>query len=443
MIFAKTFSRGGVHPFDRKEETRSREIWNAVIPSECIVPLRQHIGAPAECLVSKGDEVREGMRIGKAGGFVSANIHAPIPGTVSDIRTIVLPNGIQSEAVVIELSGEFDRLGKSSEPREWQDLSPEELIGILKENGIVGMGGATFPTHVKYSVPKGKVAEYLIANGTECEPYLSADHRLMLEMTDGILEGLRIGSKILGVESVLIGIEDNKHDAIERFRSRIRSLGLDFSVVPLEEKYPQGGEKQLIETITGREVPSGGLPIDIGVIVSNTGTLYAMYEAVVYDKPLVERIVTVSGGAVRRPANFKARIGTTIGELFEEAGGFSEVPKKIVSGGPMTGQAVYDLDTPIAKGTSGILALTAREVNEAPQTPCINCGRCVRSCPAGLTPTLLYKLIEHEDYQEAVNLGVNDCIECGACSYICPAHIPLVQGIRIGKRIARKKKVTA
>ncbi|MFP4483878.1 MAG: electron transport complex subunit RsxC [Spirochaetaceae bacterium] len=443
MIFAKTFSRGGVHPFDRKEETRSREIWNAVIPSECIVPLRQHIGAPAECVVSKGDEVREGMLIGKANGFVSANVHAPVPGTVSDVRTIILPNGAQSEAVVIELAGEFDRLGKSSEPREWEDLSPKELIGILQEKGIVGMGGATFPTHVKYSVPKGKTAEYLIANGTECEPYLSADHRVMLEMTDGVLEGLRIGSRILGVKSVLIGIEDNKPDAIERFRSRIRARGLDFTVVPLEERYPQGGEKQLIETITGREVPSGGLPIDIGVIVSNTGTLHAMYEAVVYDKPLIDRVVTVSGGAVRRPANYKARIGTTIGELLEESGGFTEVPSKIVSGGPMTGQAVYDLDTPITKGTSGILALTAREVNEAPQTPCINCGRCVRSCPAGLIPTLLYKLIEHEDYKEAVTLGINDCIECGACGYICPAHIPLVQGIRTGKRIARKKKVTA
>jgi electron transport complex protein RnfC len=443
MIFAKTFSRGGVHPFDRKEATRSQEIWNAVIPSECIVPLRQHIGAPAECLVSKGDEVREGMLIGKAGGFVSANIHAPIPGTVTEIRDIYLPNGVQSQAVVIQLSGEFDRLGKAAERREWRDKSPKELLEILQEKGIVGMGGATFPTHVKYSVPKGKQAEFLIANGTECEPFLSSDHRLMLEMTDGILEGLEIGRKILGVDAVSIGIEDNKPDAIERFRARIREHDLKIDVVPLEEKYPQGGEKQLIETITGREVPSGGLPIDIGVIVSNTGTLYAMYEAVAYDKPLIERVVTVSGGAVRRPANFKVRIGTTMGELFEEAGGFSEVPKKIVAGGPMTGQTVFDLDTPIIKGSSGILGLTAREVNEAPQTPCINCGRCVRSCPAGLTPTLLYKLIEHEEYQEAVKLGVNDCIECGACSYICPAHIPLVQGIRIGKRIARKKKVKA
>lgn len=443
MIFAKTFSRGGVHPFDRKEETRSQEIWNAVIPSECIVPLRQHIGAPAESLVSQGDEVREGMLIGAASGFVSANIHAPIPGTVKEIKNIFLPNGIQSEAVVIELAGEFDRLGKVSERREWSDKSAAELIEILKDKGIVGMGGATFPTHVKYSVPKGKKAEYLIANGTECEPYLSADHRLMMEMTDGVLEGLQIARKILGADSVSIGIEDNKPDAIDQFKKRIRALNLDIDVIALEEKYPQGGEKQLIETITGREVPSGGLPIDIGVIVSNTGTLHAIHEAVVHDKPLLERVVTVSGGAVRRPANFKVRIGTSIGELFEEAGGFREVPKKIVAGGPMTGFAVYDLDTPITKGSSGILALTAREVNEAPQTPCINCGRCVRSCPAGLTPTLLYKLIEHEEYKEAVNLGVNDCIECGACSYICPAHIPLVQGIRIGKRLARKKKVKA
>ena len=441
MIFAKTFSRGGIHPFDRKDETRSKEIWNAAIPSECIVPLRQHIGAPAECLVSKGDEVREGQLIGRAGSFVSANVHAPIPGSVTEIRSIFLPNGVESPAVVIALSGEFDRLGKRGTRREWEDLMPEELLEIIREKGVVGMGGATFPTHVKYSVPRGKRAEFLIANGTECEPYLSADHRLMLERSDGILEGLQIGRRILGVDKVSIGIENNKPDAIDHMRRRIRELGLDFSVVPLEEKYPQGGEKQLIETICGREVPSGGLPIDIGVIVSNTATLYAMYEAVVYDKPLIERVLTVSGGAVRNPANLKVRIGTSMAELFEEAGGFREVPQKVVAGGPMTGQAVYDLDTPVGKGSSGVLALTPGEVNNAPQTPCINCGRCVRSCPVGLTPTLLYKLIEHEEYQDAVSLGLNDCIECGACSFICPAHIPLVQGIRIGKRIARKKKV--
>ena len=440
MIGLKTFPRGGVHPYERKSLSEHRQIWNAAVPSECIVPLQQHIGKPAEARVEPGDEVREGQLIGAAPGFVSANIHAPIPGVVKELRDVYLPNGLKTQAVVIELQGEFDRLGKQQEPTDWRSRDTKELLAAIQNNGIVGMGGATFPTHVKYSLPQGKTCDWMILNGVECEPYLTADHRLMLEMTDQVLEGLEIAATILDAENVAIGIEENKPDAIEKMRERIAARGLDFEVIGLETKYPQGGEKQLIKAIAGREVPSGGLPIDVGCMVSNAGTLNAIYEAVVFDKPLMERIVSVTGGAIRNPGNVKARIGSTFGDLIEECGGFAEVPKKVIAGGPMTGFAVYDLDMPLIKGSSGILALTAREVNEAPQTPCINCGRCISACPIGLQPTTLFKYIDHEDYGAALGIGLMDCIECGACSYVCPAHIPLVQGMRIGKRIARKKK---
>ncbi|NBF41474.1 MAG: electron transport complex subunit RsxC [Spirochaetes bacterium] len=439
MIGRKTFPRGGVHPYERKSLSEHKRIWNAAVPSECIVPLQQHIGKPAEAQVGPGDEVREGRLIGKASGFVSASVHSPIPGVVRELREVYLANGLATTAVVIDLQGEFDRLGKQQMAAEWRDRDVKSLLTSIRKNGVVGMGGATFPTHVKYTLPQGKTCDWMILNGVECEPYLTADHRLMLEMTDQVIEGLEIAARILDVEHVAIGIEENKPDVIEEIRSRVKERRLDFRVVILETKYPQGGEKQLIKAITDREVPSGGLPIDVGCMVSNAGTLNAVYEAVVFDKPLMERVVSVTGGAVREPGNLKARIGTTFGELIEECGGLAEIPQKVVAGGPMTGFAVYDLDMPLIKGTSGILALTAREVNEAPRTPCINCGRCIAACPMGLQPTALFKYIDHEEYEPARALGLSDCIECGACSYVCPAHIPLVQGMRIGKRIARKK----
>ncbi|MFP4373099.1 MAG: electron transport complex subunit RsxC [Spirochaetaceae bacterium] len=439
MIGRKTFPQGGVHPYQRKSLSQHKRIWNAAVPSACIVPLQQHIGRPAEPLVGPGDEVREGQLIGKAAGFVSANVHSPIPGVVRELREVYLPGGLTATAVVIDLQGEFDRLGKRQTPAEWRGRDAKSLLASIRDQGIVGMGGATFPTHVKYTRPAGKSCDWMILNGVECEPYLTADHRLMLEMTDQVIEGLEIAARILDAERVAIGIEENKPQVIEKMRERVGERGLGFRVVSLETKYPQGGEKQLIKAITGREVPSGGLPIDVGCMVSNAATLNAVYEAVVFDKPLVDRVVSVTGGAVREPGNLKARIGSTFGELIEECGGFAEIPQKVVAGGPMTGFAIYDLDTPLTKGTSGILALTSREINDAPRTACINCGRCIAVCPMGLQPTNLFKYIDHEEYAPALSLGLMDCIECGACSYVCPAHIPLVQGMRIGKRVARKK----
>ncbi len=439
----KTFSIGGVHPPGRKYLTDKKEIINAVIPGLFVVPMSQHLGSPSQCLVEVGDKVTEGMLIGKSSGFISSNIHSPVPGTVKEIKEIYLPNGMLSQAVCIELEGEFDRLGKEQTPVDWSSLSKEELLGIIAESGVVGLGGATFPANVKFMVPKGKKAEYLVINGVECEPYLTADHRLMLERADRIIEGIKIIAKIVEPEKLAIGIEVNKPDAIESMIEAAAKAGMDLDVVPLKVKYPQGDEKQLLKAVTGREVPSGALPIEIGCVVSNVGSVHAVYEAVVLNKPLVERVITVTGGAIKEPKNLKARIGTPISSLIEECGGFSEVPEKVVVGGPMMGFTIYDLDTPITKGTSGILALTSKEVKNASRTPCISCGRCVNACPMGLNPTTLFKFIDHGEYDEASDLGLMDCKECGSCGFVCPARIPLIQGMRLGKKMLRKKKVKA
>ncbi len=440
MKGVKTYPKGGVHPSDNKGLSSQKQIKSALIPQTLVVPLSQHLGKPAEIQVEVGDEVREGMVLGKSSGFISSPVHSPIPGKVKEIKDVYLHNGLKSKAIVIEMEGEFDRSGKEQEKREWNQLSGKELLDIITESGIVGLGGATFPSHVKFSIPKGKKAELFVVNGVECEPYLTIDHRLMLEKTDELFEGIKIIQKILQPERIAIGIEENKPDAIELIEKRAGEVGLPLEVVPLKLKYPQGDEKLLLKALTGKEVPSGGLPIDIGAVVSNAGTVFSIYEAVVYGKPLIERLVTVSGGAIKDPANLKVRIGTPIGELIEECGGFTEVPEKIVAGGPMTGFAVYDLDTPVVKGTSGVLALTAKEVNGAARTNCISCGRCIEACPVSLNPTKLFKYVDHLEYDAAVEIGLNDCRECGSCAFMCPAHIPLAQGIKLGKRMARKKK---
>jgi len=316
-------------------------------------------------------------------------------------------------------------------------MTAQQLLDAISAKGLVGMGGATFPTHVKFTVPKGKNIRYVIINGAECEPYLTSDHRLMVEKSDELLEGIRIIQKILEPEAVYIGIEENKPDAIETLEDAVRRHNSDCKVVPLHMKYPQGDEKQLVKAIIGAEVPSGGLPLDVDTVLSNVGTVFGIYEAVVLDKPLIERVVTVTGGAVREPANLKIRVGTKVRDVIEECGGFAEKPEKVILGGPMMGLPVYDLDTPVTKSTSGILALTKREAKVYTRTPCIQCGRCVRSCPMGLHPTGLFKSIDHSQYSEAVENGLYDCRECGCCEFTCPAQIPLVQGMKLGKRMAK------
>lgn len=436
-LLQKTFPRGGVHPKGQKTLTNKVPIKRADIPEVLTVPLSQHLGAPAEIVVEQGAEVEEGAVIGKAAGFISAAIHSPISGKVKDIKEIYLANGLKSKAAIIEKADDYEP--KEYTAKEWENKSSGELVEIIKNSGIVGMGGATFPANVKYSIPKGERAEYLIINGVECEPYLSADHRLMIEKTKDIIEGLRILKKAINPEKIAIGIEVNKPDAIDAIKKQAENENFPLEVVPLKLKYPQGDEKQLIKAVTGREVPSGGLPIAVGCVVSNVGTVNAVYEAVALEKPLIERVVCVSGLGIKNPGNYLVRIGTPISRLIEMSGGFKEIPEKIVVGGPMMGFTIYDVETPVTKGTSGILALTAKEVGSARRTSCLSCGICISVCPMGLNPTKMFKSIDHSDYSGAIETGLMDCKECGCCAYSCPAHIPLVNGMKLGKKMARKK----
>ncbi len=437
MLKQRTFRRGGIHPPDKKHLTSQQPITVCPDPEELIIPFSQHLGAPASPIVSKGDIVQPGQRIAESSGFISAHIHTPLGGEVKEIRRVFLPAGFAVDAAVITVDADAVFEPQETPAEFLKNLSGEELLSRIQEAGVVGMGGAAFPAHVKFKIPKGKQAEYLVINAVECEPYLNADNRIMLEHTEGLLEGIGFIQRMTGAPKVIIGIESNKPEAIEQMGKTIGSMGLEFSLQPLKVKYPQGDEKQLIDAILQREVPSGGLPIDVGAVVTNIGSAYAVFEALRFSKPLFERVVTVSGEAVNKPANIRAKVGTTFRQMIDLAGGFSEEPYKIVAGGPMMGFTVFDLDTPVMKGTSGILALTRAQVQEGVRTACISCGRCVRGCPMGLQPTRLYHLIDRGHYEEAKEAYLLDCKECGCCSYSCPAKIHLVQGMRLGKRMLR------
>lgn len=436
-----TFPLGGIHPPDRKRRTRDVASWNAILPRTSIVALLQHEGAPARVRVAPGDRVREGQLIGRADGSESANIHAPIPGLVREIRRVAIPGSPVQDAVVIDMDGEFDRLGKQLPAHDWQ-LDPNTLLRLIEEGGVVSMGGSGEPTHRRLRLPEGSRCETLVVNGSESEPYLSCDHRLMVERPLPVLTGARIVARIAGARRIFVAIEANKASAIASIAAAVRENALPVELVRLRVKYPQGDERQLVRAVVGREIPSGGGPVDVQAMTIDVATAAAVHDAVVHRLPLVERIVTVSGGAIVRPGNLKVRIGTPIGELIGECGGLSGEPAKIVTGGPMIGHAITDLETPITKTTRGVLALTRAEVQAAPQTPCIQCGRCVDACPMGLSPTRLAKLIEHGEVDRAVAEGLFDCTECGACGYICPARIPLVETMRRGKAIARGRSAS-
>ena len=440
MLKISTFSKGGVHPPGKKSLSSAMPIVDLQYRGPFIVPASQHLGVPASILVTKGETVTKGQKICEANGFISAHVHSPVNGEVTDIKTLFLPSGVKTQAVVITPNDTEEDL--DFQEMDYSNLSPSEMVSIIKEFGLVGLGGATFPAHVKFAIPKGKKAEYLVINGVECEPYLTADHRLMLEKADKIIAGIQIAAKMIQVKKCIIGIEANKPDALELLDKKVSELQTDLSisVMPLKLKYPQGDEKQLLKATINREVPSGGLPLDIGAVVANVGTIHAIYEAIALQKPLYERIVTVTGEAVKSPGNFRVKIGTPLQVLIDACGGFSQQPQKLVAGGPMMGFSFYDLETPVIKGTSGILALTADTVNYAEETPCISCGRCVQACPMGLQPTKLYKNISIGEYATAAKLSLQDCKECGCCSFVCPAKIPLVQGMRTGKRMLRKVK---
>ncbi len=430
----KTFPKGGVHPAENKLSA-DKAIEKIGLPQKVAVPLSQHIGAPAKVIVNPREQVKVGQLIAEGNGFVSANIHAPVSGMVTKVDKVIDASGYKREAILIRVKGDDwdDRIDLSPDLRKEITVGREEVIQKIRDAGIVGMGGATFPSHVKLSVPKGKKAEYLIINGAECEPYLTADHRLMLEKGEEIIVGSRLLMKALDVETAIIGIENNKPDAIEKMRQLTEGDNHIF-VQPLKVRYPQGGEKQLIKAVLKREVPSGGLPIDVGVVVHNVGTAFAVYEAVQKNKPLIERVVTVTGKNVKKPSNFLARIGTPVIDLIEAAGGLPEDTGKVVSGGPMMGKALNNLNVPVTKGTSGVLIIPDAESKRGEVKPCIRCSKCVTVCPMGLEPYLLMTVTQKEMFDRVEEEKAMDCIECGSCSYTCPSDRPLLDYIRLGKK---------
>ncbi len=429
----KTFSLGGIHPPEKKI-TASEKIRQLDVPGQVIIPLSQHIGAPSKILVDRGDFVRTGQLIARGEGFISANIHASVSGKVIKIGKMTDLSGYKRMSVVINVQGDqwLEGIDRGTNIGKVIKLDREEIISKVHEMGIVGMGGATFPSHVKLMLPRKKKAEYLIVNGAECEPFLTSDHRLMMEKGCEILIGVKTIMRALEVKKAIIGIEHNKADALlhladmaEGFRG-IQTEGL-------RVKYPQGGEKQLIQALTGREVPSGGLPIDVGTVVFNVGTMFAVYEAIQKNKPLIERVVTVTGENLRNPGNFTVRIGTPVSALLDAAGGIPEGTGKIIAGGPMMGRALNSLDVPITKGTSGIVVIPESASKRKEVQNCIRCSQCITVCPMGLEPYLLMALAERELFERMKEEKATDCLECGSCSYICPANRPLLDYIRLGK----------
>ncbi len=431
--------RGGVHPPEKKELSSGSAAVELPLPDLLKVPLSQHLGAPAKAVVSVGDHVRRGDVIGSAAGVISANVHSPTSGTVKAFESLPSPAGRVVQHCVIEPDGQDERSNELAPFADWESRTPAELIERISAAGIVGMGGAGFPTGVKVNPPPGKKIHTLVVNGAECEPYLTADHRLMLEKTERVWTGIRILRKILGAEKVCIAIEANKPDAIELF-SRIDSdEGVE--VVVLKARYPHGSEKQQIFATMGFEVPSGGLPADVGCVVENVGTMSAVCDAVLDGKPLDSRYVSVTGEAVARPGNFIARCGMSFRYLIEAAGGFSVSPVKIVAGGPMMGFAVSSPDIYVTKTTSGILCLDERHTFEYSSSPCIGCGRCNSVCPMRLLPSEMACAIEADDIDGAAALHVADCFECGSCSFSCPAHRPLVQHFRRAKGVLTLRRM--
>ena len=443
MFGARLFP-GGIHPHEG-EGGKAVNGANAIVelpaPPRVVIPLQQHIGAPCKALVSKGDHVKVGQKIGEAGGFVSAPVHASVSGVVVDVQRCMMPNGTSADAVIIDndFQDTWVDLTPAADPFT---LTPDQLRQIIREAGIVGLGGATFPTVVKLTPPAGKTVEKLIVNGAECEPYLTADHRLMVEHADEVITGIRLAMQTLDVKEAIIGIENNKPDAIEAMTAAASQFaGITVKALPV--RYPQGGEKQLIYALTRRRVPNGALPLEVGCVVMNVGTAYAIEEAVCAGKPLTRRVTTV-GGLVNNPGNFMVRIGCTVENLLDACGGMKDGAKKLIYGGPMMGAAICRTDIPVTKGCSGILAL-GKEAKEPAESPCIRCGRCLQACPMQLAPAKLDALTRKNLYDEAEANGVMNCMECGACTFVCPAKRSLTQSFRQAKKVitTRKKQAAA
>ncbi len=432
----KGFKKGGVHPCDSKLSC-GVAVEVAPLPTIVSIPLAQHIGAPAVAVVKKGDEVLTGQIVAQAAGFVSANIHSPITGSVTAVDMQPNGQGLPQMTITIK-SSQQEQWAEGIDPspeivREWS-YTPAEIVERIKAAGIVGMGGAAFPTHVKLSIPPGKKAEALIINGVECEPYLTSDHRTMLERGEELMLGVKLLKEAIGVDIAYIGIEANKMDAIQSLTQLAKNYS-GVEVTPLRVQYPQGGEKQLIEAVIGREVPPPpALPIDVGAVVCNASTAVAVYEAVCKGKPLIERVVTITGRSLSTPKNFKVRMGTSIQSLIDLAGGLPEDTGKVINGGPMMGRAMSNLSSPVAKGCSGITIMAQADAKRKVASSCIKCGKCVSACPMSLEPYLISKLSLKQNWEAVEAENIIDCIECGSCQYTCPANVELLDYIRLGKQ---------
>ncbi len=433
MVKLKTFNRGGVHPKELKL-TAGVSIIPLEVPNQVMIPLSQSLGAPSVPIVQKGDIVKIGQLIAKGESFISSNIHSSVSGKVNKIDNVVDVSGYKKPAIIIDVEGDEweESIDRTDTIIRECNLTSEEIVQKIKDMGIVGLGGATFPTHIKYMIPKDKKPNYLIINAVECEPMLTSDHRLMLEKGLETLIGIEILKKALGVEKALVGIEANKIDAFEH----LAKLAKDFKgieIYALKVMYPQGAEKQLINALLAKEVPSGKLPIELGCVVNNLGTAFAVYEAIQKNKPLFERVVTLAGLKLKQAGNYLVRIGTPISQLIEKSGGLPENTGKIISGGPMMGKAITSVNVPVTKGTSGVLLFPNADANRVKLVNCIRCAKCINVCPMGLEPYLLAQQVEHSLWEQAEKHFIMDCIECGSCHYICPSGRSLLDYMRLGK----------
>ena len=436
---AKLTFKHGVHPEEFKELSSHSAIERMPFVKEYTLPLGQHIGAPSKALVKKGDNVLRGQKIADAGGYVSVALHSPVDGKVSDISLFPHPNGTMQQAIRIEADPFSSQQLRTATVADPEEIDIATFTSMIQDAGIVGLGGAAFPAHVKFSLPEGKNCKYLMLNGCECEPFLTADHRVMVEFAEELVDGIRILNGFLEAEKVYIAIEANKPDAIHALQECASKSGLPIEVTPLKVKYPQGAEKMMITAILGEEVPSGKLPLDLEIVVSNVGTIVAISDLFRKSKPLIERVVTVTGTAIKRPSNVLVPIGTPMREVLELCGGITNQSARILLGGPMMGAVQKDLDAPVLKGTSGILVLTSNEVRDLDEYSCIRCSRCVEACPIFLNPSLLGMLAKKGLWDEMAENNLMDCFECASCSFVCPSAIPLVQSFRVGKGMLREK----
>jgi electron transport complex protein RnfC len=439
MSYEPSFGHG-VHPDELKNQTQDLSIQRVPFSGHYVFPLNQHMGAPCNPVVEIGQRVNRGQMIAEPGAFVSTALHSSVTGWVRAIEPRRYPGGKLSTAIEIEADPYATQHLENQPPIDWQSLSIETFIEHVQNAGVVGLGGAAFPTHVKYALPEGKHIEHLVINGAECEPYLTCDHRLMLERPEALIQGAEIVRQRLGAKRTTIGIELNKPDAIEAIQKHIHS-NQPIDVVPLRVKYPQGAEKMLIKSMFGVEVPAGGLPRDVGMNVNNVGTLVAIADYFNTGMPLIERIVTVSGPGVTYPANLIVPLGTQVREVLRFCGGLKETTREVIMGGPMMGTPIASLDVPVVKGTSGLLAFTEQQASLPKEFPCVRCGRCVEACPHYLNPSRLARLSKIGRYEEMKDYYINDCVECGSCTFSCPSGIPLIQLIRVGKLELRKGQI--